>query len=313
MRFLPLLFITLFAFAADITPFKEIETSGNVLDIVIKNDKLYAGTDGGTLEIYDIQKETFINKITLDKIHDFMGDLMPRKVYSVDEHHGKLLLLAEAEHGERELFISENNQTKKVIAGEAKLLMNKAKFIDDNSIFLGLLSNEIVLYDLTKGVQYKKQLSQSKFSDFALNEDKTKAVIACESGINYLVNVADGSLVKELKGINKDNVFKVAFKNGKVATAGQDRIGGLYDVDTGATKNFEAPFLVYATGLNKDAGMVAYAFGIDNEIALFNTSTGSKRYMLKGQKSTLNTIKFYDDNTLFSGSDDKYIQMWKLN
>ncbi|HIP60457.1 MAG TPA: WD40 repeat domain-containing protein [Campylobacterales bacterium] len=299
--------------ARDITPEKEIKMQGNVMDMTIKGNLLYVGTNEGTLDVYDMENEKFIEKVQLKKIHDFMDDLMNPKVYSVDIIGAKKLLLAEGEKGARELYINENNTTTKVISGEAKLMMQKAKFIDKTHVFLGLLSNEIVLYDLkTKKSLYLIQLSQSKFSDFALNEDKTEAVIACESGINYLVNVKDGKVIKELKGGNKDNVFKVSFKNGKVSAAGQDRIGAVYNVNSDDIQMFHAPFLIYATGLSSDASLAAYAFGIDNEIAIFNLSNNAKVYNLKGQKSTLNSIIFYDKETLYSGSDDKFIMKWSL-
>lgn len=307
-----LLFVTALL-ARDITPQKEIKMQGNVMDMTIHGNLLYVGTNAGTLDVYDVENEKFIEKIQLKKIHDFMGDLMYPKIYSIDIIGAKKLLLAEGEKGARELYINENNITTKVISGEAKLMMQKAKFIDDNHVFLGLLSNEIVLYDIKKKKSlYLIQLSQSKFSDFALNEDKTEAVIACESGINYLVNVKDGKVIKELKGGNKDNVFKVSFKNKKVSAAGQDRIGAVYDINSDDIEMFHAPFLIYATGLNSDASLVAYAFGIDNEIAIFNLGTNAKVYNLKGQKSTLNSIIFYDKETLYSGSDDKFIMKWSL-
>ncbi len=315
MKFLVIIMILVMsAFSQDIKPVKEIEVAGSVMDMKIDNNLLYIGTDGGTLEIYDIKNEKFIDKIKLKDIHDFMGDVISPKVYSVDVVGDKKLLLAQGEHGARELFINENNQTIKVIDQKDKLTMQKAKFIDKDFVFLGLLSNEIVLYDLkNKKIIYTKQLSQSKFSDFAINEDKSQAVISCESGINYLVDVKSASTIKELKGGNKDNVFKVSYKNGRVSAAGQDRVGAVYDVKSANVINsFTAPFLIYATGLNKDASLVAFAFGTDNDIAIFNLNSNSKVYNLKGQKSTLNSIIFYDDKTLFSGSDDKYIMKWKL-
>ncbi|OQX73479.1 MAG: hypothetical protein B6D59_05445 [Campylobacteraceae bacterium 4484_4] len=298
--------------AKDLKPVKEIQMHGNVMDIVIKDDILYAGTTAGMLEMYDIKKEQFIGGITLKKIHDFMGDLMQPKVYAVDVMDNRKLLLAEGENGVRELYIHENNTTTKVLA-KHELTMQKARFIDKDHVFIGLLSNEILLFDLkTKKILYLLQLSESKFSDFALSEDRTKAVISCESGINYLVTTKDGKLVKELKGANKDNVFKVDFKKNRVSTAGQDRVGAVYDVDTGSYKTFRSDFLIYATGLSPNAQLAAFAFSIDNDIAIFDLSTDTKRYTLKGQKSTLNTIVFYDEKTIFSGSDDRYIMKWQL-
>jgi len=312
--FLSILLILTSLFSSDIKPEKEIEVSGSVMDMKIYNDFLYIGTDTGTLEVYDIKKDTFTDKIKLKNIHDFMGDVIPPKVYSVDVLDNKKLLLAQGENGSREVYIHENNQTVKVIDKDAKLTIQKAKFIDKNLLFLGLLSNEIVLFDIKNKKQlYIKQLSQSKFSDFALNEDKTKAVISCESGINYLVQVKDAKVIKELKGGNKDNVFKIAFKNGKISAAGQDRLGVVYDEKSGnITNSYNSTFLIYATRLDDEATRAAFSFGTDNEIAIFNLTTNVKTDNLKGQKSTLNSILFYNNNTLFSGSDDKYIMKWKL-
>ncbi len=299
--------------ARDITPQKEIEMGGSVMDMKIVDDLIYVGTDEGTLEVYDLKAQKIVEKVQLEKIHDFMGDLMNPKVYSIDIVGDKKLLLSEGEEGARNLYINENNITTKVISKKDKLTMQKAKFIDERYLFLGLLSNEVVLYDLKdKKSLYIKQLSQSKFSDFALNKDKTEAIVSCESGINYLVDVKNGKTIKVVEGGNKDNVFKVDFKNFKVSAAGQDRIGAVYDLKNGGVQTFNSTFLIYATGLNADASLVAFAFGMDNEIAVFNLNTNSKVYNLKGQKSTLNSIIFYDKDTLYSGSDDKYIMKWSL-
>ncbi len=313
MRYLMILLVLFISVnAKDLKPIKEIQMHGNVMDIVIKNDILYAGTTAGMLEMYDIKNDRFIGSVGLKKIHDFMGDLMEPKVYAVDVMDGRKLLLAEGENGVRELYIHENNTTTKVLA-KHELTMQKARFIDKNHVFIGLLSNEILLFDLdTKKILYLKQLSESKFSDFALNEERTRAVVSCESGINYLVSTKDGKLIKELKGANKDNVFKVDYKKNRVSTAGQDRVGAVYDIETGSYKTFRSDFLIYATGLSPDANLAAFAFSIDNDIAVFDLSTDTKRYTLKGQKSTLNTIVFYDERTIFSGSDDRYIMKWKL-
>ncbi len=299
--------------ASDLKPVKEIQMSGPVMDIRIIDDFLYVGTNNGFLEVYDLKNEKIVGKIELEKIPDFTGELMSPKVYSVDVFENKKLLLAEGQKGYRELYINENNVTTKVITVKDKLVLQKARFIDENRVFLGLLSSEIILYDLKeKKSLYLYQLGGSKFSDFALNEKRDQAVICGESGIDYLVDVKSGKVIKELEGANKDNVFKVDFKNGKISTAGQDRVGGIYDLKSQQVQTFKSPFLIYATGLSQDASLVAFAFGIDNEIAIFDLEKNRKIYTLKGQKSTLNSIVFYDNKTLYSASDDKYIMKWSL-
>ena len=91
-----------------------------------------------------------------------------------------------------------------------------------------------------------------------------------------------------------------------------DKFGRIYDEKDGSHQSFKAPFLVYATGLSKDAKLAAFAVGLDNEIAVFDLEKNSQKFLLKGQKSTLNSIVFYDDETIYSGSDDKSIMKWEL-
>jgi WD40 repeat protein len=70
--------------------------------------------------------------------------------------------------------------------------------------------------------------------------------------------------------------------------------------------------LIYATALNPSATMAAFAMDEKNNISIFDLSTKSKKYLLKGQNSTLNTIVFKSEDTLFSASDDNIVIMWKL-
>jgi WD40 repeat protein len=165
----------------------------------------------------------------------------------------------------------------------------------------------------TKKELYRVQLSESKFSDFALNEDKSQAVFSCESGVLSVVDVQSGKLLKELKGQNVDNVYKVDFKHGMVSGAGQDQRASLYDVESGKGDYIKGHFLIYATALSPSAKKVAFAMDEKNNISIYNTSTKSKIALLKGQKSTLNVIIFKDENRIFSASDDNTVMVWDLN
>lgn len=75
----------------------------------------------------------------------------------------------------------------------------KSKYINENQIILSLLSNQLFLYDLrTEKFLWEIQVSQSKFSNFALSEDKTKIIIADESGALKQFSVKTGKLKKNL-------------------------------------------------------------------------------------------------------------------
>ena len=156
------------------------------------------------------------------------------------------------------------------------------------------------------------KVSESKVSDFALNEERTQAVFSCESGVLSVVETQTGKVLKELEGQNVDNVYRVDFKHGMVSAAGQDRRGALYDVATGKGSYIQGDFLIYATALSPLADKVAFAMDEKNNISIYNTSSKSKTALLKGQKSTLNVIIFKDETHLYSASDDSTVMVWEL-
>jgi len=307
-----LLFISML-WSETISPIKELSASGYVYDIVVDKNYLYVGTGHGELQVFDYSSNSIVKTITVPKIKDFMGDEIYPKIFSVDYLNGKYLLLSEAKSGYRELYIHENNITTKIISVDDKQTLAKAKFVDDEHLFLANLSNEVMLYDLkVKKEIYRFQISQSKFSDFALNLDKGRAVVGCESGEISVVDLHIGKVVQILKGQNLDNTYKVAFRNNIVTGAGQDRRGSYYMLPKGNGGYFEGSFLIYATALSPSGRYAAYAIDEDNDIAIYNLSTHSQVALLKGQKSTLNTIVFLDEKILFSASSDPKIMMWKL-
>ncbi len=300
--------------AGDIVPSQEIVVKGTAKDIMISDNKLIIATDSGVVQVYDTQEKKFIQEIGLPKIKDFMGDAIPARIHSVDFLDGRFLLLSDSgKGGYANLWLHENNTTTQLLFPKDKKAIIKARFIDKGHILFGYLGNEAALYDIaTKKELYRVSLSPSKFSDFALNEDKTRAVFACESGVLNVIDTKTGKIVKVLEGINLDNVYKVDFKQGIVAGAGQDRKGSLYDVKSGKGDFLQGKFLIYATGLSPSAKRVAFAMDEQNNIWVYNRSTKSRIALLKGQKSTLNAIIFVDEDTIYSASDDNTVMKWEL-
>ena len=308
------LFLSFVIYAKEYTPIEQIKVNGAVKDMVLRDNKLCIGTDTGVMQVYDIKEKKFIKKIKLPKIKDFMGDMINTRVNSVDFLDGKYLLISDSGiGGYSNITIVENNITKQIISHEKHYPIIKARFIDKNHILLGLLSSEFILYDLLNNkIIYQVQISESKFSDFALNEDKSKVAVSNESGVIYIVDTKTGKILKELKGQNVDNVFKVAFRKNIVTGAGKDRRGSIYDINSGKGEYIQGKFFIYSTGLSPSAQRVAFAMDEENNIYIYNTFTKSLLAKLKGQKSVLNNIIFKDENTIFSSSDDDTIMKWEL-
>ena len=297
-----------------LSPVLEINVNGTTKDMVLQGDELLLGTDSGLLQVYNYKKKVFTQTISLPMVKDFVGDMTPPRVFSVDKMEGRFLLLSDSgKGGYVNLWIHENNITTQIIDASDKKAAIKARFINKDQILLGYLSNEAALIDVkNKKEIFRVQLSESKFSDFALNEAKTQAVYACESGVLNVIDTHTGEILHELKSVNVDNVYKVDFKQGIVSGAGQDRRGALYDVIMGTGEYIEGSFLIYATGLSPSAKKVAFAMDEQNNISIYTRSSKSKVAELQGQKSTLNTILFKDEKVLFSSSDDNTVMMWQL-
>lgn len=297
-----------------VAPIQQIKVEGIVKDISLHDNTLLIGTDAGALHIYDYEKKLFLKHVNLPKVKDFIGDEIEARVFSVDKMQNRYLLLSAAgKGGYSNLWIHENNVTTQLLFPKDKKAVIKARFVDKEHILLGYLSNEAVLFNVkSKKELYRVQLSPSKFSDFALNEAKTKAVFSCESGVLSIIETKTGKVVHTLEGQNLDNVYKVDYKNGIISAAGQDRRGALYDVMLNQGTYIEGSFLIYATALSPSAKKVAFTMDEKNNISIYNRTSKTKIAELQGQKSTLNTIIFKDENTLFSSSDDETVMMWRL-
>ncbi len=316
MKILFVIVITIVSLYAQIvSPRISIEAGGNVQSMIVEENTLFVGTSAGTLEGYNLENGSATLKLSFDAIKDFMGDVMAPKVFSIDKLKGRETYLAvlQASGGARSLVLIEENHKTELINASANMFITKARFLDAHTILIALMSNELIRFDCkTKKIIYQKQVNPSHFSDFALNEAKTQVASSCESGEITITDTLSGKVLKVLSGGNVDNVYKVDFKKELVLSAGQDRRGIIYHLHSGAYERYDASFLIYAGALSPSAHFGAFAFNEDNDIALFNLDSKTQIHTLRGQKSTLNTIVFATEKDIISGSDDKFIMIWRI-
>lgn len=294
-------------------PIATFTSSGLVIDLLYKNSKVYSATDAGCVDIFDFTSKKLIKKIKVQKIKDFMGDEVDSKVYSVDLIDDKILILSQTKNGFTRVHIHTNNKTKLIIDYEQGLAIAKAKFIDNDTILLALISNELISFNITKAKQnWKTQVSGGRFSDFTLSEDKTKVVIADESGEIQIYNTLSGKNIKTLKGQNLDNVFQVAYKNGIIATAGQDRRVAVYTPKFNSAYYIKSTFLVYSVGLSPSGKIAAYSSDENNNITLFNTLTKSTLGEYGGNRATLSNIVFINEKEFLVSSNNQIINLYSV-
>ncbi|NEW59679.1 WD40 repeat domain-containing protein [Sulfurovum sp. bin170] len=313
MRLLIIFLLFIQLNAKDLKPSFVYEGSGGVTDLVYKDAKLYSATVEGAVDIYDTKEQKLIKTIKVPNIKDFAGDDVASKVYSVDIVDGKIMIASQGKMGYRRVHIYADDNLTEVISVAKSYTIAKAKFIDRDTLLIAMLSNELILYDIKNSKQlYREQITASKFSNFALNENKDEVLLVDESGELRLIGVKDGKVLKEFKGQNVDNVFQVDYKNGMMITAGQDRRCAVYSKDGRKAYYKDGSFLIYSTGLSPSGEIGGFAADEHNNVILFNTSSKSDLYKLGSHKATISNILFINEEELFTASDDNHINYWEL-
>lgn len=288
--------------------------SSGVSSLVYKDNKIYIGTRASTLDIFDTKTKKRIKSITLEKIKDFMGDLVDSKIYSIDVLDDMILILSQGEKGGRDINIYKDGKLINLISSKERMFIAQAKFISKDKIVFTLLSNQVYLFDIkSKTNIYKKQISQSKFSHFVLSEDKQNIVIADESGIINMLDLKSFNVIKKFEKQNLDNVFQVDLKNNIILTAGQDRRAVVYNIKRNTAYYKTTTFLIYSAGLSPSGKLGAIAYNENNEISIFNTKTKKDLHILKDNQTTITNIIFISENEILVSSDDNRINYYKID
>ncbi len=310
---LALLFVISIAFSKDITPLFKLKASGLVSDFVIEGSRLYAATDQGSIDIFDLETQKIVDRIKLKSILTVRGELVPAQIYSVDRIDGKTLFVSKGESGYRNVWIHTGFELKKIIGEEKKLFVKKAHFANNGDLLLGTFGSDVLLYDEKEGYQvYQKHISPSALGGIALSADKKKVVMSDESGSVRLIDVASSQVDKVFSSEHVDNIYRVAYSNGIILTAGQDRRVGVYYVDKNDSYHLKSDFLVYCVALSPNGKNGIYSSGLDHKLQLFDIKSRKETKRLAGHHAVVNKIEFINETLLVSAGDENDIFIWSL-
>jgi WD40 repeat protein len=296
-----------------VKPYKFVRYDYYISKITYNKNYLIAGLENGQIVIKNFNTLKNLYSFKLPKIHDFMGDLISMPIYSLDiSPNGKnLLILAEGEDAIRILFIFnlKNHTLKKIFTTKNTLM--KARYITNNKVLFGLLSDELILYDLKNKKQiYRIQEGNYVFSTYALNNSKTKVAIGDESGAVKVVRVNDGKRLKEIIAYNKDKTLSLDYQQNLIINGSSDMRVGVY-TDTGITKvTLKAKFLPYAAAISPKLDTFAIQYDEKNNIMVYSMYK-KPLFLLKGHTMPLNGMKYLNENTIISFSPAELI-IWKL-
>ncbi len=285
---------------------------GFVSDFVVDKNNLYVANDIGSVDIFDIQTTKMLEQVWLPAMTSSMDKLIPTPILSVDYMNKKLLIVSVAQSGYRDVWLYENSMLKKIVTDEKKLSIKEARFLDDQKIVFATLDSEMILYDSLENYNlYRSQISQSAMGDITLSSDGEKIIFGDESGEVKLLDAKNSKTIQSHASQNVDNIFRVAYANGVIMTAGQDKRVGVY-VPNQKPYHIKSDFLVYCVGISPSGNTGVYSSGEDGDLQLFDIKTKTKKERLIGHKGVVNQIKFINENELFSSSRDNMVLQWKI-
>jgi len=317
MKILHALFFLLFLlylplFSREITPAFVMQSRGLVSDFVLDGFNLYVANDEGSVEIFDIAQRKKVDEIFILGNKTVMGEWVNPKILSVDRFQGKTLIVSSGKNGYRNVWLHDGVKLKQIISIQRKLAVKEARFLDSENFIFGTLGYDMISYTLNdKYTTSQQHIEESAFSDLVMSEDKKTMVTASESGQVMLLESSSGKILKKFKPQNLDNIYKLAYKNGTIITAGQDRRVGVYPKE-GNPYYLRSDFLVYAVGLSPSGKLGVYSSNEASDLQLFDVQTKKKLHLLKGQDSIPSTIKFFNEDGFFSAGYGNTIYYWYL-
>jgi WD40 repeat protein len=293
--------LTLFSitlYAKDISPITTIEASGLVSDFVEDAGFIYVATDAGVVDIIDLSSQKIVKQINIEPIKISTGEYVSARIHSVDRFQGKTLLVTSGISAYRNVWIDDGKDLKKIIDEKQHMMPKSALFTSDGKIVFGTFGSDVSLYDDVENYKlYDTHISESTMGGMVLSHDKKKMVISDESGTVRVLDVKSSKVEKVYSSEHVDNIYRVAYSNGIILTAGQDRRVGIYSEDA-KPYHIKSDFLVYCVGLSPSGTTGVYSSGLDHDLQLFSTKNGRKTDRLIGHFATPNKIMFINETSL---------------
>ena len=305
------LFVSIMKEAREIKPAFVMQTSGMVRDFVIDADKLYVATEEGSVDIFSLRKRKMIDQIHIPLEMVEGGEAFISKAISVDRYAQKTLIVSTSVGGYSYVWVHDGEKLRAVITPQKKQVIRKARFIDGRHFIFGSAGYEISHYTLDDHYTiYKNHIEESAFSDMELSKDKKTMVSASESGTVTLSDIKSGKVIKQY-ALNLDNIYKLAYQNGTIITAGQDRRVAVYPKE-GKPYTLKSRFLVYAVGLSPSGTLGVYSHNENSDLQLFDVASGKKLHTLIGHHAIPSTIRFFSEKGFFSAGYENKIFYWHL-
>lgn len=289
---------------ATLPPHHSTKLPALALDLIADSHHLYVSLANGN--ILQLSHQGKIEKTyKLPPLKTPYGDSQPQKALCIAVYGNTLGVAGNS--GEITLFTP---QTSKTLTYKTPSVIRKLSFINEKLLLITLLSNEVILYDIsTQRMIYSKNYGTWSLSDASYIAPYL--YITGEAGTIVKIDPLSGKSIQIFTGGNVDNIFKISAQSHFIATAGQDRRSIIYTLQGLLVNRFDSPFLIYAVGLSPSSQTIALSWGENNEIALFSTATKKLLATYQGHSASLNRILFLDEHHFVSIADENKILFWE--
>ncbi len=293
---------------------KVIATSAPVNDFVIDGENIIVSTTDGTIEVYNIAGKNMLYKVQFKKTKDFAGDLFDTEVFKIVKVGSAIIAVARGENGFNNIYTIANKKINLLISGsEIKSVVVDIAVSDDNMLLLGLLSNELVKYDIVaRKVVYRKQISNYAFSAMCTDEKGEFVFATDESGVVHKVKVSTGELIENYKGQNVDNVLCIDYSKGVVVCGGKDRRISTYNIYMNKGSHFDTGKFITTVAISPSGEKIVWYDTETNNLELISLSNNKDIKQLQGHISMVNKIEFVSETKIVSAGIDNKVLFWTL-
>ncbi|MCF6201323.1 MAG: WD40 repeat domain-containing protein [Hydrogenimonas sp.] len=300
------------AISSEILPSAKFFASGIVTDFVVENGRLYVGTDRGTVDIFDIDRNKMLYQVALEPIEDGRGGAIPPKVLSVDVRDGELLIVSIGKEGFRRVWLYRDFTLQKVADENRKLFIKEARFSDNGHIVVGTFGSQLALYGVDESYEiYRRSASSSSLGALALDYSGGKLFFGDEAGDIYIFDIKSGREVEKLSAGHLDKVHSLAYAKGVVVSGGHDRRVGVHFL--GATHYYiKTGFPVFCVGISPNGNRALFSSGDRQILQLFDVKTGKFVGRLAGHQALVNKILFLSEERVISSERSRMLLLWSL-
>jgi len=292
-----------------------IESSAPVNDFIIDGNEIIVATTKGTVDVYDITSKKLLRSVKFDKTIDFAGDLFDTEVFKVVKVGNTIIAVTRGENGFNDVYAIINDQKEIIIPGNRiNSVIVSIAVSDDNNLLLGLLSNELLKYDIINNeIIFREQISNYAFSAMCIDSKGEYLYVTDESGEVHKVESSSGNVLSNYKGQNVDNVLCIDYSSGIIVCGGKDRRISTYNTLLNRDSHFDTGKFITTIAISPSGKRIAwYDTDTDNvELAWLANPSGVTQ--LIKHKSMVNKIVFTSETTLVSAGIDNKIVFWNLN